>query len=173
MILFLTGLYDDRFDMHSVVKLMLQICAGAAMYFMDGGISTIFDYTLPGYIALPLSILWTIGIVNAFNLIDGLDGLDGLAAGLGDAFGVVGAVHEQRDQVRLRIGEVLARDLDQVARDVGLHLVDLLFVGLQLFEFLFVDVRGAEMVVDRAVDHAPGEFDHLADLDDGAGKARQ
>ena len=46
---------------------------------MDGGIRTIFDYTLPNYIALPLTIAWTIGIVNAFNLIDGLDGL---AAGL-------------------------------------------------------------------------------------------
>ena len=89
VILFLTGLYDDRFDMHSVVKLMLQICAGAAMYFMDGGISTIFDYTLPGYLALPLSILWTIGIVNAFNLIDGLDGL---AAGLASISSICVAV---------------------------------------------------------------------------------
>ena len=79
LILFLTGLYDDRFDMPSVVKLMLQIAAGATLYFMDGGIRTIFDYTLPGYLALPLTIVWTIGIVNAFNLIDGLDGL---AAGL-------------------------------------------------------------------------------------------
>ena len=79
LILLVTGLYDDRFDMHSVMKLMLQICAGATLYFMDGGIRTIFDYTLPTFIALPLTIMWTIGIVNAFNLIDGLDGL---AAGL-------------------------------------------------------------------------------------------
>ena len=75
----MTGLYDDRFDMHSAVKLMLQIAAGATLYFMDGGIRTVFDYTLPIYIALPLTVVWTIGIVNAFNLIDGLDGL---AAGL-------------------------------------------------------------------------------------------
>ena len=79
LILFLTGLYDDRFDMPSVLKLMLQIAAGAALYLMDGGIRTIFDYTLPWYLALGVTILWTIGIVNAFNLIDGLDGL---AAGL-------------------------------------------------------------------------------------------
>ena len=79
LILLVTGLYDDRFEMHSVAKLMLQICAGATLYFMDGGIRTIFDYTLPAYVALPLTIIWTIGIVNAFNLIDGLDGL---AAGL-------------------------------------------------------------------------------------------
>ena len=79
LILFLTGLYDDRFDMPSVVKLMLQIAAGATVYFMNGGIRTIFDYTLPGYLSLAITVAWTIGIVNAFNLIDGLDGL---AAGL-------------------------------------------------------------------------------------------
>ena len=85
---------------------------------------------------------------------------------VGDALGIVGAVHEQRNQVRLRIGEVLARDLDQVVRDVGLHLVDLLFVGLELRELGLVDMGGAEMMVDGAVDHAPGQLDHLLDLDD-------
>ena len=30
---------------------------------------------LAWYIALPLTVLWVIGITNAFNLIDGLDGL--------------------------------------------------------------------------------------------------
>jgi len=79
LILLLTGLYDDRFNMPSVVKLLLQICAGAVLYLMGGGIRTIFDYTLPSYLALALTIMWTVGIVNAFNLIDGLDGL---AAGL-------------------------------------------------------------------------------------------
>ncbi|MBR4718187.1 MAG: hypothetical protein IKP09_09025 [Lentisphaeria bacterium] len=78
-ILFFTGLYDDRFDMPSVIKLMLHIAAGATLYFLGGGIRTIFDYTLPPYLALIVTVCWTIGIVNAFNLIDGLDGL---AAGL-------------------------------------------------------------------------------------------
>lgn len=78
-ILFFTGLYDDRFDMPSVIKLLLHISAGAAVYFLGGGITTIFDYELPRWLALGITICWTIGIVNAFNLIDGLDGL---AAGL-------------------------------------------------------------------------------------------
>lgn len=79
VILFFTGLYDDRFDMPSVIKLLLHISAGATVYFLGGGITTIFDYTLPWYVSLIVTICWTIGIVNAFNLIDGLDGL---AAGL-------------------------------------------------------------------------------------------
>ena len=78
-ILFFTGLYDDRFDMPSLVKLFFQIAAGAAVFFMGGGIRTLFNFTLPCYIALIVTICWTVGIVNAFNLIDGLDGL---AAGL-------------------------------------------------------------------------------------------
>ena len=79
VILFFTGLYDDRFNMPSLIKLMLHIAAGVTLYFLGGGIRTIFDYTLPWYLALGVTVCWTIGIVNAFNLIDGLDGL---AAGL-------------------------------------------------------------------------------------------
>ena len=78
-ILFFTGLYDDRFDMPSVIKLMFQISAGVALFFLGGGIRTIFNFTLPVYLSLIVTVCWTIGIVNAFNLIDGLDGL---AAGL-------------------------------------------------------------------------------------------
>jgi len=78
-ILFFTGLYDDRFDMPSIVKLLLHISAGAVVYFLGGGITTIFDYELPRWLSLGITVCWTIGIVNAFNLIDGLDGL---AAGL-------------------------------------------------------------------------------------------
>jgi len=79
VILFFTGLYDDRFDMPSVIKLIFQIAAGVTLYFLGGGINTVFNFTLPGYLSLILTVCWTIGIVNAFNLIDGLDGL---AAGL-------------------------------------------------------------------------------------------
>ena len=78
-ILFLTGLYDDRFDMPSVIKLMFQIAAGATLFFLGSGFRTFFGYELPLWLALGITICWTIGIVNAFNLIDGLDGL---AAGL-------------------------------------------------------------------------------------------
>ena len=88
-ILFFTGLYDDRFDMPSLIKLMLHIAAGATLYFLGGGIRTLFNYTLPWYLALTVTICWTIGIVNAFNLIDGLDGL---AAGLASISSVCIAV---------------------------------------------------------------------------------
>ena len=38
-------------------------------------------YELPFWVNLILTELWCIGIINAFNLIDGLDGLaSGLAA---------------------------------------------------------------------------------------------
>ncbi|MBR4254650.1 MAG: hypothetical protein IKQ16_06130 [Lentisphaeria bacterium] len=89
-ILLLTGLYDDRFDMPSLLKLMLHISAGAVLFFLGGGIRTFtllnHTFTLPLWAALPLTVIWTIGIVNAFNLIDGLDGL---AAGLASISSIV------------------------------------------------------------------------------------
>ena len=89
VILLFTGLYDDRFNMPSLIKLMLHIAAGVTLYFLGGGIRTLFDYTLPWYLALGVTVCWTIGIVNAFNLIDGLDGL---AAGLASISSVCIAV---------------------------------------------------------------------------------
>lgn len=75
-----TGLIDDRYELPSWVKLLAQILVGVLVYYLcDGGFRVLFDFRLPTYIGLPLTVCWVIGIINAFNLIDGLDGL---AAGL-------------------------------------------------------------------------------------------
>ena len=74
-----TGLLDDRYELSSWVKLFAQIVAGVLIYYLDGGFHTMFNFSLPVYIGLPLTVCWVIGVINAFNLIDGLDGL---AAGL-------------------------------------------------------------------------------------------
>ena len=90
-ILFLTGLYDDRFDMPSFIKFLLHASAGLAVYFLGGGIRAIhvgelINWTLPSWLSLVITVFWTIGIVNAFNLIDGLDGL---AAGLASISSII------------------------------------------------------------------------------------
>jgi UDP-N-acetylmuramyl pentapeptide phosphotransferase/UDP-N-acetylglucosamine-1-phosphate transferase len=83
VILFLTGLYDDRFGMSRIIKLLLHVSAGVAVYFLGGGIHEIkilgHTLTLSWVLSLPVTVLCTVLVVNAFNLIDGLDGL---AAGL-------------------------------------------------------------------------------------------
>lgn len=56
----------------------------------------LFDVTIPvGVVAAPLSVVWLVGVTNAFNIIDGLDGLSaGLALiaslGMAAVFGLVG-----------------------------------------------------------------------------------
>ena len=104
VILFFTGLYDDRYDMPSWIKLMFQVAAGATLYYLGGGITTIFNYTLPNVAALILTVCWTIGIVNAFNLIDGLDGL---AAGLASISSICIAIWTLINSINLPMAVVL------------------------------------------------------------------
>ena len=73
------GLCDDRFELRSIVKLAGQILIALYFYFSGAGIDSLLGVNLPVYIALPLTVCWVVGIINAFNLIDGLDGV---AAGL-------------------------------------------------------------------------------------------
>ena len=57
----------------------------------------LFGMPLPlGWVAIPLSALWLVGVTNAFNIVDGLDGL---SAGLGliSAAGLVGVLLVARE----------------------------------------------------------------------------
>jgi len=74
-----TGILDDRFELHAGVKLLAQILAAVLVFLCSNGICAVFGIPLPWWLSLPLTVLWVVAIVNAFNLIDGLDGL---AAGL-------------------------------------------------------------------------------------------
>lgn len=78
-IVLLTGLLDDIYHLPSLLKLLFQILgASVAIYF---GVAITFisnplEGMVPlGFIAIPLTLLWVVGMTNAINLIDGLDGL--------------------------------------------------------------------------------------------------
>lgn len=78
LIIVITGIIDDKYDMNAFVKLFLQISAAATAVF--GGIIieqfNIFGKTLEfGQFAPIITIIWIVAIINAVNLIDGLDGL--------------------------------------------------------------------------------------------------
>jgi UDP-GlcNAc:undecaprenyl-phosphate GlcNAc-1-phosphate transferase len=74
------GIWDDIHSLPAGRKLAVQIVVGNLVYFAGLSISRI---SIPfarevidlGMFAYPLTILWVVGITNAFNLIDGLDGL--------------------------------------------------------------------------------------------------
>ncbi|MGQ9913947.1 MAG: MraY family glycosyltransferase [Thermogutta sp.] len=77
------GLYDDRFGLRGRWKLLGQIAVAALMYFGGFQVSriSVFGETWSlGYAALPVTLLWFVGTINAINL---LDGLDGMAATIG------------------------------------------------------------------------------------------
>lgn len=75
------GGLDDRFDLDYRVKLFGQLLA--ALMVVLGAHVQIHELTLddrvllPGWISIPLTVLFLVGITNAINLADGLDGLAG------------------------------------------------------------------------------------------------
>lgn len=79
LMIIITGVLDDMFEITAIAKILGQlIAAGIVIY---GGLDIDF-IKLPfggeldfGYLNIPLTILWIVGITNAINLIDGLDGL--------------------------------------------------------------------------------------------------
>lgn len=78
-VVFLLGVYDDLRGARPWVKFAVQGIAGAMLFF--GGLRILSLPVMFGArhfgsaVGLVLTVLWVIGITNAFNLIDGLDGL--------------------------------------------------------------------------------------------------
>jgi UDP-GlcNAc:undecaprenyl-phosphate GlcNAc-1-phosphate transferase len=86
-ILFVIGLLDDLKDIPPLAKLLGQTAAAAVVCYYGFRIDALS--VVPGtvmhlgWLAVPVSILWIVGMSNAFNLIDGLDGLAGGVALIG------------------------------------------------------------------------------------------
>jgi UDP-GlcNAc:undecaprenyl-phosphate GlcNAc-1-phosphate transferase len=77
LLIFLVGLLDDIFDARAWVKFFAQ--GSAALLLFSAGLRVnpqVFGgHPLSTAMSLALTVLWVVGITNAFNLIDGLDGL--------------------------------------------------------------------------------------------------
>ena len=82
VIIVLLGIFDDIYGLNALFKFVVQIMA-ALMVVMHGvridHISSFGMGTNPyidlGIFAIPITVLWIVGVTNALNLIDGLDGL--------------------------------------------------------------------------------------------------
>ncbi len=79
VVMSLLGSLDDLRGVRAWKKLAVQVIVAAAAYFAGYRIDAV---SLPligelhmGVFALPVTIFWIVGIINAINLIDGLDGL--------------------------------------------------------------------------------------------------
>ncbi|HJQ10167.1 MAG TPA: MraY family glycosyltransferase [Gemmatimonadaceae bacterium] len=95
-ILFAVGLLDDIRGVPPVAKLTAQTIAALIVYYSGFTIDHIS--LLPGYsmslgiLALPITVLWLVGVSNAFNLVDGIDGLAGGVAIIGLMAGATAAL---------------------------------------------------------------------------------
>ncbi|MFJ8234672.1 glycosyltransferase family 4 protein [Ureibacillus sp. NPDC094379] len=80
-VIVITGVLDDMYEISAKAKMLGQLIAAIIIVFF-GGIQIEF-INLPfndgqldfGFLSIPFTIVWIIGITNAVNLIDGLDGL--------------------------------------------------------------------------------------------------
>jgi UDP-GlcNAc:undecaprenyl-phosphate GlcNAc-1-phosphate transferase len=80
-VLLVFGALDDRFDLDYRIKLIGQLLA-VGIVVLAGDVQvhaiTLDDrIILPEWIAIPLTLLFLVGVTNAINLADGLDGLAG------------------------------------------------------------------------------------------------
>ncbi|WP_172957453.1 glycosyltransferase family 4 protein [Aphanothece sacrum] len=76
---FLIGLTDDLFNLSPMSRLIVQTIVASAAW----GVGVRIDFlSIPfadlvqiGWLSLPLTVIWLVGMANAVNWIDGLDGL--------------------------------------------------------------------------------------------------
>lgn len=73
------GIIDDVRELSAKVKLLGQILAAVVLIIFDIHIECLTnpfgDMIFVGWLSIPLTILWVVGLTNTVNLIDGLDGL--------------------------------------------------------------------------------------------------
>ncbi len=78
-LMFLLGLIDDIFNLPAKFKLFIQLAIATIVYLLGVQIETLpfFGGINLGIFSYPVTLLWIVGISNAFNFIDGVDGLAG------------------------------------------------------------------------------------------------
>ncbi len=76
LMIFIFGIIDDFKDLPAKFKLLIQIIASLIMIFSGYHFTQIGPIQL-GWFGYAITFIWFIGIINAFNLIDGVDALCG------------------------------------------------------------------------------------------------
>jgi UDP-GlcNAc:undecaprenyl-phosphate GlcNAc-1-phosphate transferase len=83
LLLLIVGAADDMKSLNAFLRLLLQICAALLMIGPAGIILGDFGSLVSsgvldlGIFAVPVTVFATVGVINAFNMIDGIDGLGG------------------------------------------------------------------------------------------------
>jgi len=78
----ISGAYDDFRPMSPSYKILLQLVLAVLIIFKGFDFDRLLYtgngfFSDLGYFSIPITVLWIVGITNAFNMIDGVDGLAG------------------------------------------------------------------------------------------------
>jgi UDP-GlcNAc:undecaprenyl-phosphate/decaprenyl-phosphate GlcNAc-1-phosphate transferase len=79
LLLSIVGLADDLRGLGFTPRVLVEIGAGVAIWAMDAGV----ELTGSDVADLVITVVWVVGITNAFNLLDNMDGLSAGVAFLG------------------------------------------------------------------------------------------
>jgi UDP-GlcNAc:undecaprenyl-phosphate GlcNAc-1-phosphate transferase len=81
LIIALLGLYDDLRGAGAGRKFLVQFLVAGLLYYLGFRFDVIANPLgrpiMLGWMGVPFTLLWIVGVINAMNLIDGLDGLAG------------------------------------------------------------------------------------------------
>jgi len=78
MVLSLMGLFDDLRGLSPWIRLAVEVAAGIGVWASGSSVALSF---LPGPVNVVITVMWVVGVTNAFNLLDNMDGLSaGVAA---------------------------------------------------------------------------------------------
>ena len=94
------GFWDDIRPLRATLRLVVQIGVAVGVVFVLGPVRGLHLPALPfvdfGWLAWPLSVVWVVGCINAFNFMDGSDGMAALGA-VAVAAGFVGITFSDGD----------------------------------------------------------------------------
>ncbi len=86
LVILILGLVDDRRKLTPGVKLLVQTCVAAGFVLGGERLSLFWEGSRAGDIAGgAVTVLWIVGMTNAFNLLDHMDGISAGVAGLSAA----------------------------------------------------------------------------------------
>ncbi len=83
VVILVLGVFDDIYALGAKFKLVVQIIAALIAVMTDNVIEALSNpnifssdpYWILGWLSVPVTMVWIVGMTNAVNLIDGLDGL--------------------------------------------------------------------------------------------------
>lgn len=89
-VLFVVGTVDDKRNLNPSTRLVVEIIAAVALWHYGLG----WDVFGSNAANIALTIMWVVGLVNAFNLMDNMDGAAGSVAGVSAAgIATMGAIY--------------------------------------------------------------------------------